>query len=95
MFDIKTAGNALKYILSQSKGGDRKIFLLAGASIHSFAPGPPKALGGPVDITENVEVKEAVRQRTIYVPNYVVLQQMKYKDRGINCNKNWKTISKC
>ena len=49
-FDIWTAGNALKCILSQSIGGDRKIpcsLRSQGASIHRFASGPRKALGGP------------------------------------------------
>ena len=46
---ILTTGDALKHILSQSKGRNRESFLLAslvGGLIHSFAPGPPKALGG-------------------------------------------------
>ena len=49
-FDISTAGSALKCILSHSKRGDRNIFSSLrsqGASIHSFAPRPRKALGGP------------------------------------------------
>ena len=50
-FDILTTGNAMRCILSQSKGGNRKKFSVRfarrGASIHNFAPGPRKALGGP------------------------------------------------
>ena len=44
--------NALKCILSQSKGGGSKNFLLAslaGASIPSFTPLPRKLLGGLAD----------------------------------------------
>ena len=47
---ILTLGNALKCVLSQSKEDDRNIFCslrLQGALIHSFAPGPQKALSGP------------------------------------------------
>ena len=44
-FEISTAGNALKCILSQSKGGNRKIFCslrLQGAPIHVLLLGLEK-----------------------------------------------------
>ena len=46
-FIILTVGNALKCILSQSKGRGRNIFCFQGASFRSFVPGPPKSLSGP------------------------------------------------
>ena len=49
-FSILSAENALKCILSQSKGHDQKILLLAslaGASAPSFVPGSPEVLFGP------------------------------------------------
>ena len=58
-FDILTTGNALKCILSQSKGGDRKIFCSLrsqGVSINSFASRPRKALGGPGSKTLPVHI---------------------------------------
>ena len=54
-FNILTARNVLKCILSQSKGVIEKIFCSLrsqGASFPGFAPGPPKPLGGPVYLND-------------------------------------------
>ena len=48
-FDILTVKNALQYILSQFKVGDRRNFLLASltkGSFPSFVPVPQEPLGG-------------------------------------------------
>ena len=50
-FNISTAGQALKGILSQSKGRGRKKFVLSrsqGSSFRGFVSEPPKALGSHV-----------------------------------------------